>query len=103
MALPEDTRHRLSQWCAARVPGAERGRRRVAYTTHGDEITISERRAPRFPELGSAWASHPMIRLRLDRPGTGRWIAFRPSGDDGDWQRVGESAGDPITLLERVV
>jgi hypothetical protein len=97
MAVPEEIRTRLSQWCAARVPDAEREQRQIGYTIHGDEITIFERRPPAYPELGPAWSATPVARLRWQ---AGGWMLDRPVGTGG-WQR--DSAGtDPIELLNRV-
>src|SRR4051794_41636660 len=80
MSLPEDARHRLSQWCAAQVTGAERRRRQVGYTVHGDVVTVAERRAPRYPELGTSWTTRPLLRVRLRGPGAGRGGAPPPGG-----------------------
>src|SRR5690606_14940074 len=63
MAVPEEIRTRLSHWCDARVPAEERDTRQVAYTIHGDAITILERRPPAYPELGAAWSATPVARL----------------------------------------
>jgi hypothetical protein len=97
MAVPEEIRTRLSQWCAARVPATERDHRQIAYTIHGDAITILERRPPAYPELGHAWSATPMARLRRGRDG---WQLDRPAGS-GDWRRDA-TGSDPIELLERV-
>jgi hypothetical protein len=97
MAVPEEIRSRLSQWCAARVPDGERDQRQIAYTIQGDSITILERRPPAYPELRPAWSATPLARLRRGRDG---WQLERPVGN-GDWRR--EAAGaDPIELLDRV-
>jgi hypothetical protein len=98
MAVPEEIRTRLSQWCAARIPAAERDHRQIAYTIHGDAITILERRPPAYPELGPAWSATPMARL-LRRP-DGWWLE-RPARRGG-WQHDATGT-DPITLLERVL
>lgn len=97
MAVPEEIRSRLSQWCAARVPTGERDQRQIAYTIHGDSITILDRRPPAYPELGPAWSATPVARLRRRPDG---WQLERPVGS-GDWRR--DAAGsDPIALLDRV-
>ena len=97
MAVPEEIRTRLSQWCAARVPDAERDQRQVAYTIHGDAITILERRPPAYPELRPAWSATPMARLRRVADG---WRLERPVGTDG-W-RPDATGSDPIALLDAV-
>lgn len=102
MVLPEEARRRLSQWCADRVPRAERPRRQVGYSVRGAEVTVTERRAPLYPELGTAWTSQPLARLRLEDPASGRWAAYLPDGDDGEWRRTREQTGDPIALLDQV-
>lgn len=102
MVLPEEARRRLSQWCADRVPAPERRHRQVGYTVHGAEVTVTERRAPLYPELGTAWTSQPLVRLRLEDPAAGRWAAYLPDGADGEWTRSGEEDADPIELLDRV-
>ncbi|MGI5126438.1 hypothetical protein ACQEVB_06430 [Pseudonocardia sp. CA-107938] len=99
MGLAEEARRRLSQWCAAQVTGEERRRRQVGYTVQGDTVTITERRAPRYPELGTAWASRPLLRLRLEDPTTGRWVAYRPGDDKGTWVPAGRSGDDVVELL----
>ncbi|MDN5859693.1 MAG: hypothetical protein L0H84_13830 [Pseudonocardia sp.] len=103
MVLSEEVRRRLSRWCADRVPGPERPHRQVGYTVHGSEVTITERRAPLYPELGTAWTSQPLVRLRLEDPSAGRWIAYRPEGADGEWMPSGAETGDPIALLNDVL
>ncbi len=98
MSVPEQVRHALSRWCAERIPEAERERHRVGYTIQGPDVTILDRRAPTYPELGAEWTSTPLARLRLD-PG-GRWSLLRP-GTHGGW--VEEDSGpDPLVLLARV-
>ncbi|OZM82918.1 hypothetical protein [Pseudonocardia sp. MH-G8] len=97
MAVPEEIRTRLSRWCAARIPAAEREQRQIAYTIHGDDVTILERRAPAYPELGAAWSATPMARLRRR---TGGWLLDRPVGT-GHWQHDADGS-DPIELLDRV-
>ena len=99
MSLPEDARHRLSQCCAAQVTGAERRRRQVGYTVHGDVVTVSERRAPRYPELGTSWTTRPLLRLRLADHASGRWVADRPGDDHGTWEPSGRSVEDLVELL----
>jgi hypothetical protein len=97
MAVPEEIRTRLSRWCAARVPTAERDHRQIAYTIHGDAITILERRPPAYPELGPAWSATPVARLRRGPDG---WLLDRPVGS-GSWRRDA-TGSDPIALLESV-
>jgi hypothetical protein len=97
MAVPEEIRMRLSHWCAARVPAGERDHRQVAYTIHGDAITIHERRPPAYPELGPAWSATPVARLLRLPDG---WLLERPTGR-GEWRRD-TSGSDPIALLESV-
>ena len=98
MQVPEQVRQELSRWCAARIPDAERERRRVGFTIQGSDVTISDRRAPTYPELGAEWTTTPLARLRLGEDG--RWELLRP-GRHGGWET--EDAGpDPLVLLERV-
>jgi len=97
MAVPEEIRTRLSQWCAARVPAGERDQHQIAYTIHGDAITIFDRRPPAYPELGPAWSATPLARLvRVDD----EWQLERPAGR-GEW-RPDATGSDPIELLEQV-
>jgi hypothetical protein len=98
MAVPEEIRMRLSQWCAARVPSGERDHLQIAYIIHGDAVTILERRPPAYPELGPAWSATPVARL-LRRP-EGWWQLDRPAGR-GVWRRDA-TGNDPIALLDRV-
>ncbi|WP_443698375.1 DUF3024 domain-containing protein [Pseudonocardia humida] len=95
MVVPEEIRHRLSQWCTARIPDEERRQRQIGYTISGDEVTILDRRAPTYPELNTAWSSTPMAMLRSEN---GAWTLYRPVGDDG-WQGVA-SGTDPLALLD---
>jgi hypothetical protein len=97
VAVPEETRHQLSLWCTAQVPEGERGQRRIAYTIHGDEVTIVDRRAPTYPELQTAWSATPVARLRSGDPQGASWALYRP--DDDGWQRVA-SGTDPLALLQ---
>jgi hypothetical protein len=100
MSVPEEIRHRLSQWCAARVPESERNHRQVGYTIQGNEVTVHERSAPAYPELDASWPSVAVARLRSDDPEPGRWALYRPAGP-GDWQLAGDG-DDPLTLLDGV-
>ena len=96
MTVGDEIRTRLSRWCSARVPDAEREQRQVAYTIQGDDVTIVERRPPAYPELGHAWSSVPVARLHQE--GGGTWTLLRPV-EGGRWRRA--AAGpDPITLLD---
>jgi hypothetical protein len=97
MSVSEDIRHRLSLWCAARIPDAERAHRQIAYTVEGGHVTIVDRRAPTRPELGTEWSSTPLARLHTD--GDGRWTLHRPAA--GRWVRHADGA-DPIALLDAV-
>jgi carbamate kinase len=96
MTVPEETRIRLTQWCSARVPGAEREQRQVGYSIQGDEITVVERRPPAYPELGPAWSTTPVARLRRNDEG---WTLLQPLGDGG-WRRAA-GGPDPIDLLDQ--
>lgn len=98
MSVPEQVRHELSRWCADRLPPAERERRRIGYTIQGSDVTILDRRAPTFPELGGGWTSTPLARLQFDEDG--RWTLLRPGGR-GEWD-VEDAGPDPLVLLERV-
>jgi hypothetical protein len=97
MAVPEEIRRRLSHWCSARVPARERDHRQVAYTIHGDAITILERRPPAYPELGPAWSATPVARLVRRSDG---WQLERPARR-GEWRRDA-TGSDPIALLDSV-
>jgi hypothetical protein len=98
VAVPEEIRHRLSQWCTARIPDEERRQRQIGYTTSGDEVTIVDRRAPTYPELRTAWTTTPVARLRAGDPDEGSWTLYRPVGDDR-WRAVA-SGRDPLALLD---
>ncbi|WP_232661332.1 DUF3024 domain-containing protein [Pseudonocardia sp. TRM90224] len=97
MAVPEETRHQLSRWCADRVPEGERDEHQVGYTIQGDEITIFDRRRPLYPELGTAWSATPIAQLR---PEDDRWALYRRA--DGRWVREGTSAAQPLDLLDAI-
>lgn len=100
MVVAEEVRHRLSRWCAARIPDAEREQRRIGYTIQGAEITIVDRRPPAFPELGAEWSTTPLAQLRADDPDPGVWSLYRPVGEDG-WERA-TAGDDPLALLDAV-
>ncbi|HZG90230.1 MAG TPA: hypothetical protein VEZ42_08450 [Pseudonocardia sp.] len=100
MSVTEDVRARLSAWCTARIPDAERRTRQIGYTIQGDEVTIVDRRAPTYPELVTAWSTTPLARLRDADPQPGAWTLYRPSAGDG-WEQVA-TGEDPLTLLEQV-
>ena len=98
MTVPEDVRHRLSRWCADRVPDGERDRRQVGYTIQGAEITLHDRRPPTYPELDASWPSVAVARLRYDDPRPGRWTLYQPTDSDG-WMPAADGE-DPLALLE---
>jgi hypothetical protein len=100
--VSEEIRSRLSRWCVDRVPEAERARRQIGYTIHGDRVTIVDRRPPVYAELGAAWSSTALAQLRADDPEPGRWSLYRPAGPEESWERVGAPARDPIALLDDV-
>jgi hypothetical protein len=98
MSVPEQVRQALSRWCAAQIPEAERERHRIGYTIQGPDVTIHDRRAPTYPELGAEWTSTPLARLRL--AGDGTWSLLRP-GTGGRWG-LQDTGADPLVLLGRV-
>lgn len=100
MSVPEEMRVRLSRWCAECVPDAERDQHQVGFTIQGDDVTIHDRRPPAYPELGVAWSSVAVARLRRDDPEPGRWALYRPAGAGG-WQRDSDG-DDPLHLLDMV-
>lgn len=100
MALPEPVRAALSRWCAAQVPAGKRAGRQIGYTERAREVTIVDRRPPTYPELGRAWTSTPLARLRADDPEPGRWSLYLPAGDG--WRRDGPAADEPLDLLRRL-
>lgn len=104
MGVPEQVRERLAAWCAELVPEAERDRRRIGYTTAGNTLTILDRRPPAFPELGAAWTSTSLARLRADDPDPGSWTLYIPAapGAGARWERVRPPARDPFELLDRI-
>lgn len=82
----------------------EREHRRIGYTTAGSTVTILDRRPPTFPELGAAWSSRSLARLRADDPEPGAWTLYVPAdpATGQRWQRQDPPAADPFVLLERV-
>ena len=98
MTVPEEVRHRLSLWCADRVPEGERDQRQVGYTIQGDEVAVHDRRPPTYPELDASWPSVAVARLRHDDPKPGRWTLYEPTGSNG-WARAADGE-DPLALLE---
>lgn len=76
MPLPEPDVKRVQRWCAARVPEHARHQVRVECDVAPRHLTITERRAPWREDLGSAWTSFPIARLRytaVDRS----WTLYR--------------------------
>ncbi|MCW0212117.1 MAG: hypothetical protein OJJ54_02070 [Pseudonocardia sp.] len=103
MAIPEDVRARVAEWCAALVPESLRDERRIGYTTAGDHLTILDRRPPEFPELGAVWASTPLAQLRRNDPSRHRWSLYIAGPEGGPrWERQEPSADDPFALPERI-
>lgn len=104
MGVPEAVREQLATWCATVLDERERERRRIGYTTAGSTVTILDRRPPTFPELGAAWSSTSLARLRVDDPDPGTWSLYVPAGREGGqrWERREPPADDPFALLERV-
>jgi hypothetical protein len=98
MAVADEIRTRLSQWCSSRVPESERQHLQIAYTIQGDDVTVVERRPPAYPELGHAWSAVPIAKLHQEDGGT--WTLYLPV-DDEEWQRAAEGP-DPITLLDEI-
>lgn len=101
MTVSEEFRARLAVWCRERVPPGERDRRRLGWVISGDEVRINVREAPAFPELSVRWTTTPLARLRYRDPRPGMWSLYRPAGENG-WERFGEPAVDPFTLLDDV-
>ena len=66
-----------------------------------DEVRLTERRAPEFPELTSAWSITPLAKLRYGMPGPGLWTIYRPGAEPGTWERFGTPSRDPFELLAR--
>lgn len=98
MSVPEEIRHRLSVWCAERIPETERAGRQIAYVVDGAHVTIVDRRAPARDGADAGWSSTPLARLHDE--GAGRWSLLRPVGDDR-W--IPHADGDdPIALLDTV-
>ncbi|MEQ3554939.1 hypothetical protein WIS52_31120 [Pseudonocardia nematodicida] len=104
MGVPEQARAQLAGWCHRLLPEQEREHRRIGYTTVGSTVTILDRRPPAFPELGAAWSSTSLARLRADDPEPGLWTLYLPSDPASGrrWRRVDPPGDDPFALLERV-
>lgn len=102
--MPKEYQPLLSRWCAERVPAQTRGSLQVAYTIHGDEITIVQRRPPAYPELNSEWSSTPIARLRYNAPEKGLWRIYLPTdGDEPGWKRYDHPpASTPEPLLDEI-
>lgn len=104
MGVPEAVREQLAAWCATVLDEGERERRQIGYTTAGATITILDRRPPTFPELGAAWSSTSLARVRADDPEPGSWSLYVPADRESGqrWTRQDPPADDPFALLERV-
>jgi hypothetical protein len=93
--VPKEYLALLSRWCADRVPAHVRSRLQVAYKIHGEQVTITERRPPAYPELNSAWSIARIAQLRHNEPEKGLWRLYRPT--DGGWTRYDHA---PSTMPE---
>lgn len=100
MQVPDEHRVMVRRWCASRVPESQRDQLRVSYSERAGRITLSARRAPVFPELGSGWTTEPIAQLRLDSA-EDRWLLFWPDSG-GRWHRYPDEskASSPSPLLE---
>ncbi|MCF7552006.1 MULTISPECIES: hypothetical protein [Pseudonocardia] len=96
MAVPEEIRARVTEWCAACLPADARNRRRIAFTSVGDTLTVLDRRPPAVPELGTVWSSTPLARLRREQD---TWALYLPTSGGDRWVRQEPGATDPLTLL----
>lgn len=97
MAVPEEIRARVTEWCAACLPAEAKDRRRIAFTSVGDTVTILDRRPPAVPELSAVWSSTPLARLRREQDS---WVLYLPSADGERWHRREPTSPDPLPLLE---
>jgi hypothetical protein len=103
MPVPKEYQPLLSRWCAARVPPSARGTTQIAYTIHGDQITITERHPPAYPELNSAWSATRIAQLRYNDPEKGLWRIYLPVAGNGGWKRYDHSpAHNPEALLTEI-
>lgn len=100
VAVPEEFRARLATWCREIVPADQRAHRRLGWAIHGDEVRLTERRAPEYPELAGAWSSTPLAQLRYRDPAPGMWSLYRPGREPDTWERFGEPGRDPFVLLK---
>lgn len=104
MAGPEEYQELFHRWCAGRVPDAARAGLQVGFSTHGNQVTIVQRRPPAFPELDAAWSSTRVAQLRHNDPAKGLWRIYRPSVDpDGGWHRYDHPPAEtPEPLLDEI-
>lgn len=100
--MPDDHRAIVRRWCAAQVPDAQRDAVQVSYSERAGRITLTQRRAPVFPELATEWSSSPIAQLRFD-PGTEQWTLLWPDSG-GRWHRYPDEskAATPKPLLDIV-
>jgi hypothetical protein len=99
MAVPEEIRARVTEWCAACLPPDAKDRRRIAFTSVGDTVTVLDRRPPAVPELGAVWSSTPLARLRREHD---VWTLYLPTTAGDRWERQEPTATDPLPLLETI-
>jgi len=101
MPVPTEYQALLIRWCADRVPGHARARLQIGYRIHGDQVTITERHPPEFPELNWAWSTTQIAQLRYNDPEQGLWRLYLPV-EDG-WQRYDHPpAATPEPLLAEI-
>jgi hypothetical protein len=98
--VPDEHRALVRRWCAARIPEDQRDQMRISYSERAGRITLSARRAPVFPELGTGWTTEPIAQLRL-LPDEERWILLWPDSG-GRWHRYPDEtkASTPAPLLD---
>jgi hypothetical protein len=103
MAVPQEYQDLFVRWCAEQVPARLKDRLQVAYSIHGDQVTISERRPPPFPELDAAWTAAPVAQLRYNEPEKGLWRLYRPEGEDG-WEQYDHPPSTSVeSLLAEII
>jgi len=92
----------IRRWCASQVPASQRDSVRISYSERAGRVTLSQRRAPTYPELATGWSTAPIAQLRYD-PATERWSLLWPDSG-GRWHRypTEAKATTPQPLLDIV-
>jgi hypothetical protein len=88
VAVPEQARRQVEEYCASRVSEDHGEQIRVECSARGRAITIAELRPQWNPDVGSEWSEVKVAQLRYDE-GPAAWSLFC-SDRNGRWWEYDE-------------